>query len=128
MSPYNKIFDKFDFVFGRPWLFKRAKRPNKLIQDSEANQSISQNVCKICLTNTSCILFRNCNHVGTCNRCCYTYLNEGFFYNKYKRAVVKQSAYPFYKTYVPNWEHFQYHKKCPFCNALITGIEYVYLM
>ncbi len=128
MRPYHNVFDNFDFVFGRPWVYKKAKRPNKLLKDSEANQSITQNVCKICLTNTSCVMFKSCNHIGTCNLCCFKYLKEGFFYDAYQKKVVKQSIYPFYKTYKPNWESFEYHKKCPFCNMYIKGIEYVYLM
>lgn len=128
MRPYNPVFDHFDFVFGRPWLFKKAKRPPKLFQDTEATADVNQSTCKLCLTNISCIMFKDCKHIGTCNKCCFKYLNEGFFYDKYDKKIRKQSHYPFYKYYVPNLENFTYTKKCPFCKAYVKSIEYVYLV
>lgn len=84
--------------------------------------------CKICLNHVSCIMLTNCKHVGMCNGCCFKYLKEAYFYDKYKKSVVKQSCYPFYKTYVNNLEDFIYTKKCPFCKSYIKGIEYVYIV
>ena len=121
----------FDFIFGRPWVFKKAKRPPKLFQDTEINPEnliTGPGTCKLCLTNASCIMFNDCKHIGTCNKCCYRYLNEGFFFDKYDRKIKKQSHYPFYKHYVPNLEGFMYNKKCPFCKAWVKDIEYVYLV